>query len=65
MGVLPGLAGVLQATEVIKLVLGTGEPLVGRMLLVDLAGTRFEEVAVQRDPACPACGTDVAQAAAG
>ncbi|HEX5040404.1 MAG TPA: molybdopterin-synthase adenylyltransferase MoeB [Candidatus Limnocylindria bacterium] len=64
-GVLPGLAGVLQATEVIKLVLGTGEPLVGRMLLVDLAGTRFEEVAVQRDPACPACGTDVAQAAAG
>jgi molybdopterin/thiamine biosynthesis adenylyltransferase/rhodanese-related sulfurtransferase len=58
-GVLPGLAGILQATEVIKLILGTGEPLVGRMLLVDLAGTRFEEVAVRRDPACPACGTDV------
>lgn len=57
-GVLPGLAGILQATEVIKLVLGTGEPLVGRMLLIDLAGTRFEEVAVKRDPACPACGTD-------
>jgi molybdopterin/thiamine biosynthesis adenylyltransferase/rhodanese-related sulfurtransferase len=64
-GVLPGLAGILQATEVIKLILGTGEPLIGRMLLVDLAGTRFEEVTVRRDPACPACGTDDARAAAG
>jgi sulfur-carrier protein adenylyltransferase/sulfurtransferase len=64
LGVLPGLAGVLQAAEVIKLVLGTGEPLVGRMLLVDLAGSRFEEVAVQRDPACPSCG-DAVQAAGG
>jgi len=57
-GVLPGLAGILQASEVIKLVLGTGEPLVGRMLLIDLLGTRFEEVAVLRDPACLACGDD-------
>jgi len=62
-GVLPGLAGVLQAAEVIKLILETGDPLIGRMLLIDLAGSHFDEVAVHRDPACPACGTDDGRAA--
>ncbi len=56
LGVLPGMVGVLQANEVLKLVLGTGETLAGRLLILDAAGTRFSEVRVRRDPACPACG---------
>ena len=56
MGVLPGIVGMLQATEALKLILGVGEPLVGRLLLVDALETRFEEVRVPRDPGCPACG---------
>jgi molybdopterin/thiamine biosynthesis adenylyltransferase/rhodanese-related sulfurtransferase len=56
MGVLPGLAGVLQATEVLKLLLGAGETLVGRLLTFDARATRFDEVSVARDPGCPACG---------
>src|SRR5574341_440460 len=56
-GVLPGLVGVIQASEVLKLVLGVGEPLVGRLLLVDALGMRFRTVSLRRDPACPACGT--------
>lgn len=55
-GVLPGLAGMLQAAEVIKLVVGVGRPLVGRLLTFDAATSEFHEVRVPRDPACPACG---------
>jgi sulfur-carrier protein adenylyltransferase/sulfurtransferase len=55
-GVVPGLVGMLQATEALKLILGVGEPLVGRLLLVDALGTRFEELTAARDPACVACG---------
>jgi adenylyltransferase/sulfurtransferase len=57
LGVLPGLIGTLQATEAIKLILGIGETLAGRLLLVDALGARFRTVKVRRDPACPACGT--------
>jgi molybdopterin/thiamine biosynthesis adenylyltransferase/rhodanese-related sulfurtransferase len=56
-GVVPGLVGMLQATEALKLILGSGEPLVGRILHVDALGGRFEELRVERDPACPACGS--------
>jgi molybdopterin/thiamine biosynthesis adenylyltransferase/rhodanese-related sulfurtransferase len=56
MGVLPGMAGLLQAGEVLKLVLGVGETLAGRLLLFDTASTEFREIRVERDPACPACG---------
>ncbi len=56
LGILPGLVGVMQATEALKLVLRTGEPLVGRLLLVDALGMRFRELKVRRDPRCPACG---------
>ncbi len=55
-GVLPGIIGMLQATEVLKLVLGVGEPLIGRLVLVDALATRFDEVRAPRDPSCPACG---------
>jgi adenylyltransferase/sulfurtransferase len=57
LGVLPGLLGTIQATEALKLVTGIGEPLVGRLLLVDALGMQFRTVKVRRDPACPACGT--------
>jgi len=57
LGVLPGLVGVIQATEAIKLLLGVGEPLIGRLLLVDALGMQFRAVKIRRDPACPACGT--------
>lgn len=57
LGVLPGLVGTLQATEAIKLILGIGEPLVGRLLLVDALGATFRTVKVRQDPNCPACGT--------
>jgi len=56
LGVLPGLLGVLQATEVIKIVVGIGEPLIGRLLLVDALTMRFREVKVKRDPECRVCG---------
>jgi adenylyltransferase/sulfurtransferase len=58
LGVLPGLLGVIQATEVIKLILGSGDPLIGRLLLVDALGMRFRELRVRKDPACPICGTN-------
>jgi molybdopterin/thiamine biosynthesis adenylyltransferase/rhodanese-related sulfurtransferase len=58
LGVMAGLMGLLQANEVIKLVAGIGEPLVGRLLLYDALGTRFTELKVRRDPACPICGPD-------
>jgi molybdopterin/thiamine biosynthesis adenylyltransferase/rhodanese-related sulfurtransferase len=57
MGVLPGIAGVLQATEVLKLLLGAGQTLMGRLLTFDARAGRFEEVTVPRDPACPSCGS--------
>jgi len=56
LGVMPGLIGLIQATEALKLLLGKGEPLVGRLLLVDALAMRFQEVRVPRDPGCPACG---------
>src|SRR5919107_1172756 len=57
LGILPGLIGVVQATEAVKLILGTGEPLVGRLLLVDALRMQFRTVRLRRDPGCPACGT--------
>ena len=56
-GVLPGLVGMVQATETVKLILGVGEPLVGRLLLVDALRMSFRTIQLRRDPACPACGT--------
>jgi adenylyltransferase/sulfurtransferase len=56
LGVLPGIIGSLQANEALKLVLGAGEPLVGRLLLFDALATTLDEVAVPRDPSCPVCG---------
>ncbi len=57
LGVLPGIVGTIQATETIKLILGVGETLAGRLLLIDALTMRFHTVRVQRDPTCPACGT--------
>ncbi|MGH7523798.1 MAG: molybdopterin-synthase adenylyltransferase MoeB, partial [Gemmatimonadales bacterium] len=57
LGVLPGLIGTIQATEAIKLILGVGTPLIGRMLLIETLSASFRSVRVRRDPACPACGT--------
>ena len=57
LGILPGLVGVIQATEVIKLILGKGEPLIGRLLLIDALGMKFRELKLRKNPACPACGT--------
>ena len=56
LGVMAGTMGTLQANEVIKLILGKGEPLIGRLLLYDALGTRFTELKVRRDPECPICG---------
>src|SRR3954470_2028312 len=55
LGVLPGTMGLLQATEVVKLVVGAGEPLVGRLLLYEALGATFTELKVRRDPECPIC----------
>jgi sulfur-carrier protein adenylyltransferase/sulfurtransferase len=56
LGILPGLLGVIQATETIKLLLGAGEPLVGRLLLVDALTMRFRELALRKNPECVVCG---------
>jgi molybdopterin/thiamine biosynthesis adenylyltransferase/rhodanese-related sulfurtransferase len=56
LGVMAGVMGLLQANEVIKLAVGIGEPLIGRLLLYDSLGTRFTELKVKRDPDCPVCG---------
>jgi molybdopterin/thiamine biosynthesis adenylyltransferase/rhodanese-related sulfurtransferase len=56
LGVLPGVIGSLQASEALKLALGIGEPLVGRLLLFDALTTEFSEVSIRRDPNCPVCG---------
>ena len=58
LGILPGLVGVIQATEVIKLILGKGSPLIGRLLLVDALGMRFRELKLRKNPDCPVCGTN-------
>jgi adenylyltransferase/sulfurtransferase len=57
LGILPGLVGIIQATEVIKLILGKGDPLIGRLLLVDSLGMRFRELKLRKNPDCPVCGT--------
>ncbi len=57
LGILPGLVGVIQATEVIKLILNIGEPLIGRLLLVDALGMQFRTLKLRKNPDCPACGT--------
>ncbi len=56
LGILPGLIGIVQATEVVKLVLGIGDTLVGRLLLYDALSMGFREMKVRKDPACPVCG---------
>ncbi|HLJ26896.1 MAG TPA: molybdopterin-synthase adenylyltransferase MoeB [Candidatus Angelobacter sp.] len=56
LGILPGLVGLIQATEAIKLILGKGEPLVGRLLLVDALGMRFRELKLRKNPDCVVCG---------
>lgn len=56
LGVLPGIVGLIQANEAIKLILGKGEPLVGRLLLFDALAMKFREVKLKRDPKCPVCG---------
>ncbi len=58
LGILPGLVGVIQATEVIKLILGKGESLVGRLLLVDALNMRFRELRLRKNPECPVCGSN-------
>jgi adenylyltransferase/sulfurtransferase len=57
LGVLPGIVGALQAIEAIKLILGAGDPLVGRLLLFDALAMRFRELKLKKNPDCPLCGT--------
>src|SRR6266496_6670528 len=57
LGVLPGIIGVIQATETIKLILGIGEPLIGRFLIFDALRMKFRELKLRKDPDCPVCGT--------
>jgi adenylyltransferase/sulfurtransferase len=56
LGILPGIIGLIQATETVKLILGAGEPLKGRLLLYDALGMRFRELRLRRDHNCPVCG---------
>jgi len=56
LGILPGLVGVIQATETIKLILGQGDPLIGRLLLIDALGMKFRELKLRKNPDCPVCG---------
>jgi adenylyltransferase/sulfurtransferase len=56
LGILPGIIGVIQATEAVKLILGVGEPLVGRLLLFDALSMKFRELKLRKDPNCPICG---------
>src|SRR5687768_8979714 len=58
LGVLPGVIGVIQATEAIKLVTGIGEPLIGRFLIYDALKMKFRELKLRKDPECPVCGTN-------
>jgi adenylyltransferase/sulfurtransferase len=56
LGILPGLLGVIQATETVKLILGNGDPLIGRLLLVDALSMRFRELKLRKNPDCVICG---------
>lgn len=56
MGVLPGTVGLVQATETVKMILGQGVPLVGKLLMYDALSTSFNTFKVRRDPNCPVCG---------
>ncbi len=56
LGVLPGVIGVIQATEAVKLIVGQGEPLIGRLMLYDALEMRFRELKLRKDPDCPICG---------
>jgi sulfur-carrier protein adenylyltransferase/sulfurtransferase len=56
LGVLPGLVGTIQAVETLKLILGVGDPLIGRLLLIETLAMTFRSITVRRDPACPVCG---------
>ena len=58
LGILPGLVGLIQATEAIKLILGAGQPLIGRLLLVDAMGMKFRELKLRKNPDCMVCGTN-------
>ncbi len=58
LGILPGLIGVVQATETVKLILGAGEPLIGRLLLYDALAMSFRELKARKNPRCPICGTN-------
>jgi adenylyltransferase/sulfurtransferase len=58
LGVLPGIMGCIQAMETIKLILGSGEPLIGRLLLFDALGMKFRELKLRKNPECPICGTN-------
>src|SRR5688500_1186989 len=57
LGVLPGIIGVIQATEAVKIILGIGEPLIGRFVIYDALKMRFRELKLRKDPDCPVCGT--------
>lgn len=61
LGVLPGIIGTIQATETVKLILGVGEPLIGRFLVYDALRMRFRELKLRRDPECPVCGDQPTQ----
>ena len=56
LGILPGIIGLVQATEAVKLILGAGEPLVGRLMLYDALAMKFRELKLRRNPECPVCG---------
>src|SRR5476651_2153999 len=56
LGILPGIIGLVQATETVKLILGVGQPLVGRLMLYDALAMKFRELKLRRDPECPVCG---------
>jgi sulfur-carrier protein adenylyltransferase/sulfurtransferase len=58
LGILPGLVGLIQATETIKLIMGSGQPLIGRLLLIDALGMKFRELKLRKNPDCVVCGTN-------
>jgi adenylyltransferase/sulfurtransferase len=58
LGILPGIIGTLQATEAIKLIIGVGKPLIGRLLLFDALDMEMHEMKLRKNPNCPACGED-------
>ncbi|MEM9493639.1 MAG: ThiF family adenylyltransferase, partial [Myxococcota bacterium] len=62
LGVLPGIMGVLQATEAVKLIVGIGEPLIGRLLVYDALRTKFRELRLRGDPRCRTCGEGIDRA---